>query len=217
MIRVLTVATGEGGHWASFLRSCRRVGIEPEVIGWGQPYRGHTYRLKLLHRYLAEMPPEQTILFLDGWDSVVLAGQEEIEARYLAFDVPLLMSAERYCAPFPWLAERFPVIESPYRHVNAGNWIGQAGYVRALWERMGLWRLPDALNDQGVLTDWFLSHPGEIVLDHRCELFQNLYISEGDIDYSGERPRNIVTGGSPVLFHGSGGADMRAVLASLNL
>lgn len=211
-MRLVTFAT-DLRPAADFLASCKRMGALVSIIGQGEPYPGHLYRVKRLYPFVRALPPEEVVLFADAFDSLLAAPLETIERRFFQRGCNLLFGAETYCAPHPQIAPRYPESGLPYRYINAGGYIGYAGAIVRLWDALNLWRLPDAMNDQGVIVDYWLAHPNAFELDYRQELIQNLFGAECHLrrDPLTGRLINTLTGATAGLYHASGGSDASAV------
>lgn len=206
----LTYANKDGGLLSLLQADAINAGLDFVVLGWGEQYGGWTSKLKAVYRAIETTDAAEIILFVDGYDVRLMGTEAAILARYEAFAAPLVMSAETACNPYPELVFRYPdECQAPYPYLNSGGYIGTAGAIRELLSDLRVWRLPDAINDQGVLSDFYLSHPGRICLDHRAELFQSLYGAEDHIYIESGRARNLFTDSRPLLLHGNGGASQR--------
>jgi len=221
-MKLLTFATHRGGRMDAFLESCRRVCITPQIVGEGESYPGHMYRLKRLYPIVKALPEEEVVLFCDAFDSLVLNDATEIEARFKAFDTALLYGAETCCAPHANAAQFYPDSPfPPYKYLNAGGYIGYAGFIRQLWDRLKIFSLPDEMNDQGAIVDYFLTDDTGIALDYGQEVICNLYGAEHLVEVRKVKGHpflvNTRTGSLPCVAHGSGGADMSAVYRGFGL
>jgi hypothetical protein len=99
-----------------------------------------------------------------------------------------------------------------YKYLNSGGIYGTFdAFVRAL-KVAESYKVSD---DQWCWTKAWLDGKIELELDYECRIFQSLYRSEEDMDYSGSRIRNRLTSSEPCVFHGNGGADMSGVLTHL--
>jgi hypothetical protein len=214
---LVTVASESAGHFDKFLASCKRIGITPRILGWGMPFPGYGYRLKVVYERLCRVQGRnRVVLFSDAFDSVVLAPLETIVERFLELECPIVMSAERVCWPNPAKATAYPPAPTPYRFLCAGGWIAFADAMRELLETVSVADLPSDINDQAVFTDIFLTGASRIRLDYGCAVFQCLYAAEGDLDLL-DGVRNTVTGSRPLVIHGNGLSDLSRVFQSLGL
>lgn len=216
MIHVVTVASHIGGQMPAFLASAEKFGIGVDIHLTGEPYPGHLAKLKAVYAVLEGMGSREIVLFADAWDSVFVRPLEGMVESFRGFGHPFVMSAETFCAPLFDRDKDYPACTTRYCYLNSGLYMGEAGAIQAVFEELKLFRLPDGLNDQGVLTDYYLANPGRIQLDHHCQLFQNLFQAERDIEFTHAGVVNRLTGGRPFLVHGNGRAEMSETVHWLN-
>lgn len=210
-MKLLTVATHSAGAYSALQESAKRAGLELITLGWERGWRGLNQKLHLVTEALESLEAEETVLFVDAHDTILIGSGAEIEAKFRALGDPFLCSAERNCYPVAEWAERYPPCDTPYRFLNSGVWMGEVGFTRALFEQMQVARLPAELNDQRLFTEWWLSYRG-FTLDRQCTLFQSLFGAEQDLVFEGLCLRNVLTGTYPLVLHGNGRTDMSAVI-----
>ena len=177
-MRVLTVISDPDNFGFFRLKaSCAIKGLELIAIVCEQ----HTFvnnRVKddLLKDYLAGLDEEEIVMFSDGYDTLLLAGEEEILEKFYQAETDLLVSAETNCFPEKSLASDYPACETPYRYLNCGGFIGR---VRAIREFLSLEATGQddrhAWSNQYVWTLRYLRHTHLIKLDVRCEIFCTFY------------------------------------------
>ena len=217
-LHVLSCQSHPEQYHAQFLASAARFGVCPNVLAparWG----GLTTKLQSVYRWLRteRLPENDVVLFADAWDTFFVRSLADFEAAWERLGDPVVFSAETNCAPHHTQAGAYPPAPTRYAYLNSGLYAGAAGALLDVLEDMRVYRLPEAMNDQGACTDYFLTHPERIMLDYHCHLFQSLYRAEEDMDYSGETVRNRLTGSRPFLVHGNGSACVTEVLAWLEL
>lgn len=134
---------------------------------------GFQHKDALLLDYLTGLPEERLVLFTDGYDTLFLAGPEEIEAKYHQLGHPLLFAAEANCHPDPRLAAAYPPATGPWPFLNTGAFMGRAGDLRRALTRVRTIPTPRryAWSNQYRWSRLFLEHPDLIGLDHRARLF----------------------------------------------
>ncbi len=210
MLAIVTVATRVERHMPAFLESCRRRGIEPLVLALGEPWRGFGWRLKRLHGALQGLRCPY-VLMADAYDSILVRDADAILETFARLGHPLVASAETNCWPDAAKAEAYPPAPTRYRYLNAGGWIAERCYALTLFERLGVPRLADWVDDQRFLTDAFLADPSILRLDTRCELFQTLEGASGDLVYR-DGIYNRETGTYPSVIHGNGPSEAGDVM-----
>jgi hypothetical protein len=186
--------------------SCQRHSLDLHLFGVGQPWQGDTAaHFTAAPQAIDALPAEvEVVVFTDAADTFVLTGEEEILGG--CTDIPLLLSAEQ--GLYPWGLEEVrnlasaPYAARPWCHPNGGGWIAYRDGLVALlrqvseeeWgEAQGRWVLAFS---KGVLG---------IGLDYRCDLFQTMSQSSGDLLIRrGNRYLNKVTGSMPAILHFNG-------------
>ncbi len=211
-MRVLTVSSKSTPGLERYLASCRLFGIEPQILGMGEPFAGLGTKLLQLRNALREMPDDELVLFSDSWDVVFLRQLDDVPRIFDEFGAPVVFSAEPH---FLYLKDgkydqwkRYPVDASVglYRFLNSGAWVGRAGHVAAMFGDIDC--PADANDDQTLVNEWFIEHPEGLVLDHDQKLFASTIFREGfesaDFEIVGGRFRHRGTGTTPCLIHFGG-------------
>lgn len=139
-------------------------------------------------------------LALDGVDSIVVSGLEEIVGKYESYgSPPCLMSGESEMYP-PGGVDNFTG-KTRWKYLNGGCYMAEIPYFIDTLERLRV-QYPDEGNYQA----WFVrSWPVDgIVLDENCEVFQSM---PGDLNYAVVENRllNLETGSTPCVLHFRGG------------
>jgi hypothetical protein len=216
-LTVVTVANSFARGFPTVWNSCRHWGVAPLVLGFGAPFHGLTAKLHMLYAALIALEGTlKTVMFLDGFDTLMAAPAVEIMRAFREFRRPLVFSAERNCAPESNRAERYPPAPTPYRFLNSGTFIGEASYILDLFTRWDIVRWPAGANDQLMCTDAFLDDPSAFALDHYCRLFQCMYCSGDDVLVDEEGIHIRETGSRPLVVHANGGSDMSKAVEWFN-
>jgi len=211
-MRFVTVSTVPLGESSSLRRSCDRYGIDLRVLGVGcRHHPDYMYKLRLVQEHLPQLDDQEPLLYTDGWDTFFCASPDEIIAKFHEFDCPVVFSAEKGLWPPVVQHHPIPYPEAPtaYRYLNAGGFMGIAGQLRAILEAA------DPLDryemDQHLWSDCYLRHPGAMVLDHRCSIFQTLFdpalpdnTVTPELAWEDGRWHNAATGTRPCVVHGNG-------------
>ncbi|GFQ84648.1 multifunctional procollagen lysine hydroxylase and glycosyltransferase LH3, partial [Trichonephila clavata] len=158
---VLAVATEETDGFKRFMRSARVYGLNVEVLGMDEEWKGE----------------DLIIMFVDSYDVIFMAGPEEILKRFHKTKSKVLFSAEGYCWPDGSLADKYPKVEKGKRFLNSGGFMGYAPYI---YEIVTSSPLKDEEDDQLFYTKIYLDEDlrkkWSIKLDHKAEIFQNLMV-----------------------------------------
>ena len=125
-------------------RSAAVHGYSFRTVGLGEPFTGVGMKLILYDKALSEMvgreiPPNEPVLLLDAWDTIILGPAEEfaekLHASNVLADGAVLCGADRICAPdykiAPKMERHFPDIRTPWKYPNSGCMVGTAAAMRA--------------------------------------------------------------------------------------
>jgi GR25 family glycosyltransferase involved in LPS biosynthesis len=214
---VLSVAS-EPVKAGRLVRSTAKAGLNLELLGTDQPWFGGDMtgpgggqKVALLRERLATIDDSAIVLFVDGYDVVVVADARALIERYCSFDANIVMAAEVFCWPDAERADDYPPAAGSYRFVNSGSFIGPADELRKLVAR------PIALDsdDQRYFTDAFLGCEHDMVLDTTCQLFQTMSGATSDVVIRSNRFFNVSHLTHPVVIHGNGHAPSKLAFDAL--
>jgi hypothetical protein len=150
---------------------------------------------------------------MDAYDSLIARGLDCILPTFLAQGTPLLFSAEANCFPASpgQTIHDYPVSPTKYRFLNSGGFMGRIDYLLQL---MRDWKVP-LCADNGIDQQWwahlYLSGRTLIKLDHRCEVFQCLFMRQNDVKIRSGEIWNCVTRSNPCVVHANDWCGMDSV------
>jgi len=202
---VVTCASHHTKNLEQLLVSARYNGLNVEVLGLGQPYKGNGRKFRYYLEYLQTVPENDIILFVDAYDVLILSDQKTILETFYKMNVPLLVSAETTCFPFRSLFNQYPPSSSRFKYLNSGGIIGYAGYMKNLFHDIPSFK--DHQSDQGVLTKHFLSHRNAYRLDYNAEMFISLHeVARSELTYDKEKKKvfSLISSPCPCIIHGNG-------------
>lgn len=184
----------------------------------------------LLSKYLQTLDEQEIILFTDGYDSFFLADEKEILEKYKNSSDRILFSAEMNCYPDTNLEKFYPAVNTPYRFLNSGGFIGKAGAIKEMFLK-DLSGEEDKFrySNQYLWSLRFIQFPQYISLDTQCDIFCTFssdisreILTETDpanlamkykkmedwfklnFQLKGHRLRNQITGTLPSIAHFNG-------------
>ncbi|GFS82794.1 procollagen-lysine,2-oxoglutarate 5-dioxygenase 2 [Trichonephila clavipes] len=224
---VLAVATEETDGFKRFMRSARVYGLNVEVLGMDEEWKGGDVRLysgggqkvnilkEAMKKYWEK--EDLIIMFVDSYDVIFMAGPEEILKRFHKTKSKVLFSAEGYCWPDGSLADKYPKVEKGKRFLNSGDcpdfsYTGFMGYAPYIYEIVTSSPLKDEEDDQLFYTKIYLDEDlrkkWSIKLDHKAEIFQNLNGAVGDVELrfteTDSYLYNTAYATNPLVVHGNG-------------
>ncbi|XP_015171280.1 PREDICTED: procollagen-lysine,2-oxoglutarate 5-dioxygenase 3 isoform X1 [Polistes dominula] len=220
-VLIFTVATNETDGFKRYIRSTEVYGFRDyvRVLGLGKEWRGGNvktsrgggYKINLLKDALKnyQNDRDRIIIFTDSYDVIFLAQISEIVEKFKETEARILFSAEGFCWPDQNLASKYPQVTGGKRYLNSGGFMGYASDVFAI---LNIATLEDHEDDQLFYTNIYLDEDlrekHKIKLDHKSEIFQNLYGAVADVEliFKGQEAylQNTVYNTIPLIVHGNG-------------
>ena len=215
-LHVVTVVTDPRHPHVQWLKqSAAKHGIPVHVLVSSKPI-GHAagghfgQKITLTRAFLNSnaIPPDDLVMFVDGYDVVLNGSKREISRRFHAIargrDVAVF-AAELFCWPDRDLedeyAQRRPT-NSAFKYLNSGTYMGRASTLKRILNE-NFEGLDDTADDQRVFTSVFL-RTDDIVLDHATAIFLAVCGAEPHLEELKGRWRNALTGTDPLVYHGNG-------------
>lgn len=185
-LHVTTVATHSERYFPALLASCSRFGIDLQVLGYKRRWEGYAFKFRLMLQFLASLPPDDIVMFVDAFDVALLQPPDVILERFLESGAQILVASDQgepYMAAHPnpvvrfFVRRLFPQV-TPNVWINTGSYMGFAGAIHDLLravERDNAGGFAAVGDDQAMLAKFCASHPGWIDVDERCRIFLTLY------------------------------------------
>lgn len=199
----------------AFMRSSKRFGHEPLLLGWGEKWGGLGTKPRMFKRAIQNgLIKGERVLFCDAFDVAFLADPESISCDTLLFN------GERSCFPDASLAPKFDALqpESSFRYLNSGVSIGTPRqYLDALnamcaedipddyWSMKDGRRFRVEPNDQLYWQKLAADQVVPIKIDTRCQFFQTTHaLQPGELEFDGGILSNKETNTRPLVVHANG-------------
>lgn len=210
-MKVITIATHANHHLDRLLASTRNFNIEIELLGQGRTYTAHNDKTRWTLEFLEKQDDDEIVLYTDGYDSAFLRGASYIEEEFLKMDHPFVLGTEQnFNCDEPPLSKflfylKYPSGKRPYRFLNAGGWIGRAGYVKDILKQIE----KEGANDQDIFNQFITSNQDKLKLDYEHKIFSCTAGRSGmeGHDYildSNGLIKNTITGSHPAIIHAAG-------------
>lgn len=202
---LVTVATKNTKGLKQLKHSCEEFGLYLKVLGMGMFYPGNGLKLLLIYDYLESIPKDDIVLFVDAYDVLILATEDEILEKFRQFKRPFVVSAETNCWPLFSREHEFPYSPTPFKFINTGSFIGHVSHIKKVLRDMK--PLIAEKCDQHQMAEFFLENKSRITLDNNAELFFTLHNLNKDalsVDKASKKVKCLLTGSTPILIHGNG-------------
>jgi hypothetical protein len=217
-MKLVCVATEPKGYFQALKSVGARNGFELVVLGYGQRWRGFSWRWSLLEEYLKTLDPEELVVHVDAYDVIAVPGRtvRDIQRRFrrASRGKSILLSVE---TPPPNVAMRYVYHrmfdQCQSTHVNGGCYAGKAGALLEMVEFLrGAFAFGDEDDDQQLFarmcaTSFFADR---CALDVDSLIFSNVWapntLSQGGIAWDASTARDTC------FVHAPANADMAKVL-----
>ncbi|XP_008556514.1 procollagen-lysine,2-oxoglutarate 5-dioxygenase [Microplitis demolitor] len=219
-VLTITVASNRTDGFERYLRSARVYEFEDNVtvLGLDKPWKGGNmksvgggYKINLLKNALKKFKDDDNkiILFTDSYDVIFSSTLEQIVKKFKSLDARILFAAEKFSWPDKSLASKYPKVYHGEPYLNSGGFIGYASDVYAIITNK---KIEDTDDDQLYYTNVYLNESlrrkHKIKLDHKCEIFQNLFGSIENIELRFKEDeaylQNTLYDTVPLVIHGNG-------------
>lgn len=216
---VITVATDDNDDLARFRKSCSFYNVPYIILGLGDEWRsgkaengvllepGGAQKIKYLYDELKSWPDlsDHIVLFTDSYDVVMTASPKEIIEKFRSTDSQILFSTEKTCWPDQSLEDQYPEVDTEYRFLNSGGFIGYANQIFEILDG----DISIEEDDQLYYTNKFFEYSKidkeYIKLDYNQLVFQTLNQAISDVtqDENG-RFINTISKNKPCVIHANG-------------
>lgn len=169
MYHIVTYATHGQGLLRKLTNNPHKVPIT--VLGWGKPWYGFMDKLVAMQQFCSSLPPDDIVVFLDGFDTVINRHPETAIARFLRMQPPtgILVSVEQSASHLhDWYNQRVFGPNYARCRVNSGMYMGYASSLQSF--------LAKVLSQPAVTDDQraFNNCCDYVTNDTTCAIFRNL-------------------------------------------
>ncbi|CAI5775655.1 procollagen-lysine,2-oxoglutarate 5-dioxygenase 2 isoform X2 [Podarcis lilfordi] len=216
---ILTVATKETDGFHRFMQSAKHFNYTVKVLGKGEEWKGGDIlnsigggqKVRLLKSALESYADQEdlVVMYVDCYDVIFAGGPEELLKKFQQANHKVVFAADGLIWPDKRLADKYPIVRSGKRYLNAGGFIGYSPAVNSIVQQ---WNLQDNDDDQLFYTKIYIDQLKRerinITLDHKCNIFQTLNGAVDEVLLKFEdgraRARNSLYDTLPVTLHGNG-------------
>ncbi|ETE64099.1 Procollagen-lysine,2-oxoglutarate 5-dioxygenase 2 [Ophiophagus hannah] len=212
---ILTIATKETDGFHRFMQSANHFNYIVKVLGKGEKWKGRNgpnsigggQKIRLIKSALETYADQEDLVVI--YDVIFAGGPEELLKKFQQLNHKVVFAADGLIWPDKKLSEKYPIVRSGKRFLNAGGFIGYSQNVNDIVQQ---WDLQDNDDDQLFYTKIYIDplkrERINITLDHKCNIFQTLNGAADEVLLKFEdgraRARNSIHDTLPVTLHGNG-------------
>jgi hypothetical protein len=221
-MKIITVATESKGYYPYLQASAKKHHAELVTLGWNQAWKGFTWRLHLMKDFLATLPRDEVICFVDGYDVLLLRNVDELETAFKYFAGTHGVQMVVGCENSPLLQRTLGTYifkKCNDRLLNAGTYIGYAGHILRMLTDIIKQSRTHGDDDQVILTQYCRANPQSIYIDCDGHFFLTISRPFGsfltDTVYVNKNKEVVHNGVKPFIAHGNGSTDMNDLIKLL--
>ena len=171
-VHYVTYATHDQGMFRELVNNPH--GVEIKVLGWGEKWKGFGDKLIGVLEHIKTLPPDDYVVFLDGFDTRVLKPPDDIIQRFDSYGSPkILVSKSEHAAPTAYFTRKLFGACGEWM-ANAGMWMGRVGDAVEFIDMCKKHLAESGDDDQRAMNTVCRNYPQlKVVIDHRCVVFQN--------------------------------------------
>ena len=187
---VITTITDINENYIKLVNSAKQHNIDVlplisyKSIGHGHG-KGFFMKFLLTYEYIKYLPDDHIVMFVDGYDVLIINNQENIINKYydLTKGKKALFSTEKSCWPNEALSSLYPETSSIYKYLNSGTYISTVKILKKLYIILmkKIYRFhyffDFRVDDQECFTEIFLFENQDLImLDYYADIFNCLYV-----------------------------------------
>ena len=174
-LHIATVATHSERYLPVLEKMTEDRGIKLQKLGFGKKYEGHFMKDLEMIEFLKPLPKDDIVVFLDGFDTLMLSDKEEVIKKFKESGKKMVISVENIRNSFLTHSYHFQKVQEKF--INTGLYIGYVGYVLEFLKEM----YSQDYNKKSNQTTWssFLNKPTQKInlddfgVDSSSKIFLN--------------------------------------------
>jgi hypothetical protein len=218
-LHIVTVATEIKYYMPYLIESCRRNGIELEILGLNQKWEGFMYKITTIIEYLRQINPTDIVCFVDGYDVICSKNLNELKREFIELkkqhNCKIVVSSENGLLIN---LNYFYFERCETKSINSGLYIGFAKDLLELFEKIHKLYLKNTINDDQVLMIQQCNvNPEDFYIDVNNNLFLSLSYPLLDINnYIDIQNKTIIyNNNKPFFIHANGYGILDNVIINL--
>jgi hypothetical protein len=215
MMHIVTVATHSERYLPVLEKQVEDKNLKLVKLGMGKKYSGHSMKDLEMIEYLKGINKEDIVVFLDGFDSLMLANQGEVLEKFKALDAKLVLSVENVGMLRFIHATIFETIQDFY--LNTGLYMGYAGFLLNFLQDMYKDNNFTHPSNQKTWSTYLKGLEREkkfdgIVLDKNSDIFLNHSFTTANYPYLKKDRLYLDKKTKPCFIQGNGCEDMSHII-----
>jgi len=217
-LHLVTVATHSEGYLPVLDQQVKERGLELKKLGWGKEYTGHFMKdMEMMEFLEKDAKSGELVVFIDGFDSLMLSDQDEMVKKFNNTGAKLLLSVENIGILSFIHAAVFERVQGKY--INSGLYMGERDFMLKFLKDM---YASDDFNRQSNQKTW-CNHLHKlqiedkfdgIILDKDSDVFLNHSFTTSNWPQIKDKRIVLKDKHTPCLIQGNGKEDMSYIIKS---
>ena len=207
-LHIVTVATEEKFYFPYLKDTCAKQGVNLTVLGFGEKWGGYAWKFKKVIDFLASIPPNDIVCFVDGYDVICVRNLGQLPSEFMRIKerenckIIIAEDGQVYGGVFNFIADGY-YGRCNDQFINSGTYIGFASDVLEILKD-ARHKFPDETDDQKLITDYCSLKHDNFYIDAKREIFFAIVTSFREVCI----PENT----NPFFVHAAGCAFLTNIL-----
>lgn len=219
MIHIVTVATHSERYLPVLEKMTETRGYKLQKLGFGKEYAGHFMKDKEMMVFLEKLPYDDIVIFLDGFDTLILSDINEVIEKFKKTGKKMIISTEKVTNSF--LPHKYLYNKVNDEFINTGQYIGYCGYILTLLKKIYSSEY-DKKSNQITWSNFLNKNKGIDLLkdfgtDDKSEIFFN-YSDYSDLNFKIDKKTNrliLDNNSKPCFIQGNGMVNLNNLIKTL--
>jgi len=177
-LHIVTVATHNKYYFPYLVKSCKRNGIELEVLGMNEEWKGFNWKYKKMIEYLTILPKSDLVCFVDGYDVICCRNLNEMPNIFFKLkkkhNCKVIFAEDKVSNYFIKKISDIYFGKCNGKKINSGTYIGLAGDLLEIIIKIHAQNPKDNQDDQKLATNYFKKNSKDLYVDIKNKLFLTL-------------------------------------------
>jgi len=192
-LHIVTVATESDYYFPYLVESCKRNGKELTVLGYGEKWKGFTWKFRLMLDYLKGLNDYDIVCFVDGYDVICTRNLNELKDEFIKIknetNCKIIVGHAKFIKDnifhyLSYLGDVNKFGQCNNIDINSGTYIGYVIDLLEILQNIYNLNPNDTADDQILMIKYCnISNNNDIFIDTDNKLFLSLDKGFAEIDY----------------------------------
>ena len=179
-IYIVTVANKSDGYYEILKESCIRNGCNLITLGFGEKWGGFVWKYKKLQEFLKTIDPSDIVVFVDGFDVIMVDYIDTFIAKYKKFNKSIVFSIINDLDIMKYFAKK---VFNTIKYKGSEYWLCSGLYVGKAVDLINMFDMmnidSDTTNDDQLLLTQFYVNDYRRLIGNIIHIFSIYYRYSG--------------------------------------